>query len=436
MYRSLNPTRYLDALARRPHRYPRHAGRSGLHALLESAGLPQRRLRVVHIAGSKGKGSSALMLESLLRAAGCSTGVFLSPHLQRWNERIRIDGSEVDDATLAAVLQILQPRIAALHRRDDINGPSFFEVLLVAALRLFADAGVDQAVIEAGVGARFDATAVVEPAVAAITSVEREHVEFLGPHLRDIAYDKAGVARPGVPLVLGRVPPVARAEIERVARGVGAPVFRAGAAYHLRLAREDQARVLYRDDCYRIDVPLPARSRALAQCAGVALACARHLTCVTDLPAAAALAFDRLELPGRLEILVREPLVIADAAHTRASIAALRQFLCPRIRGRLVLVLSASAGRDLSRLAAPLLQLADCVIVTQPHSGRSAEPAVLARGIAARGLVATVRVVPDPAAALAMAFADLSLADTLCATGSAYMAGYARSYFRTPAAAG
>src|SRR5699024_4236999 len=120
---------------------------------------PQLRLRVVHIAGSKGKGSSALMLEAMLRAAGRSTGLFLSPHLQRWNERIRIDGCEVDEARLAAALQTLQPDIAALHRRGDVNGPDFFEVLLVVALRLFVDARVDQAVVEAGVGARFDATA-------------------------------------------------------------------------------------------------------------------------------------------------------------------------------------------------------------------------------------------------------------------------------------
>lgn len=426
---TLFPADYLDDLARRPRRHPRGAERSGLYALLERAGQPQRDLRVVHIGGSKGKGTSALMLEAVLRANGRSTGLFVSPHLQRWNERIRLDGREVDDAVLASMLRALRPHVEALHRAGDLNGPDFFEVLLVAALRLFAEAGVDQAVIEAGIGARFDATAVVRPVVTAITTVEREHVALLGPRLCDVAYDKAGIARPDVPLVLGRVPPPARKEIERVAASVGAPVFRAGAAYRVLLARNGDARAVYRDDRGRIALPLPVRSHALADCAGVALACARHLPALSCLPDAAARGFAHLTLPGRLEILRRDPLVIADAAHTHASVAALCEVLRQRDRGHLTLVLSVSADRDLARLAAPLLRLAGRVIVTRADRDRSGEPAALAQRIAALGLVTRVEVIPEPLAALAEAVAGLSQTDALCATGSAYMAGHARRFF-------
>src|SRR5690625_258495 len=171
---ALNIEHYLNTLAARPRTAPRSAARAGLAALLDFAGHPERQLRCIHIAGSKGKGTTALMLEAMLQAGGRETGVFTSPHLERWNERIRLAGQPVADGALAAVLHELQPQVTALHARR-INGPDFFEVLLVAALCLFRRRNVDAAIIEAGIGARFDATAVVQPCVTALTTVELEH---------------------------------------------------------------------------------------------------------------------------------------------------------------------------------------------------------------------------------------------------------------------
>src|SRR5699024_3882346 len=214
---------YLSLLARQPHRLPRHTPRDGLQALLARMGHPERGLCCVHIAGSKGKGSTALMLAAMLRAGGRRVGVFTSPHVERWNERIRLHGGSMADAAFDAMLAELQPHVAALSKQC-VRAPDFFEVLLVAALCLFRTADVDEAIIEAGIGARFDATRVVQPVVTALTSVELEHTAVLGDDVAAIAADKAAVARPQVPLIIGALPAPAQRVVAAQAALVGAPL--------------------------------------------------------------------------------------------------------------------------------------------------------------------------------------------------------------------
>src|SRR5699024_10478208 len=215
---------YLAHIALRPRTHARSAPRTGLNALLAHAGHPERQLRCIHIAGSKGKGTTALMLEAMLQAGGRRSGVFMSPHLERWNERIRINGQPVSDSALDEMLAELQPRVAQLHAAH-MNGPDFFEILLVAALCLFQRSGLDEAIIEAGIGARFDATRVVQPLVTALVSIELEHTHLLGADLATIAHDKAGIARAHVPLVLGPLLSTTLQVVRTTAAAVGAPVI-------------------------------------------------------------------------------------------------------------------------------------------------------------------------------------------------------------------
>ena len=175
-----------------------------VQSLLARIGEPQRGLHVLHIAGSKGKGSTALLCEALLRAAGVSTGTFTSPHLERWTERFRIDGREVPEDALAATIGELRPHVEAL--RGSPEPPSFFDVITAAAFQLFSAARVDVAIVEVGLGGRLDSTNVVEPAVCCITSIELEHTDKLGDTLAAIAGEKAGIAKPHVPLVVGPLP--------------------------------------------------------------------------------------------------------------------------------------------------------------------------------------------------------------------------------------
>lgn len=413
-------TQYLDSLARRPRTHPRAAPRDGLHALLARMGHPERRVRCVHIAGSKGKGSTALMLDAMLRTGGRHTGVFTSPHIERWNERIRLAGEPVSDAQLGSILAELRPHVSALHEQS-LRGPDFFEVLLVAALCLFEQAGVDEAIIEAGIGARFDATLVVDAMAAALVSVELEHTAVLGSDLAAIASDKAAVARPGMPLVMGTLAPAAYDVVIRHAKTIGATLIEP--CPHTL----ETAHVVIDDE---VELPLPAPSRAQAACAAVAWGCVQALQVFAQPAPIARRGMQSLVLPGRLEVLARQPLVVADSAHTSASIAALVETLQAwgLAQAPLFLVLSCSSSRDLASLAAPLVPYAQQIYVTRADDSRSAEPTELAQSLYASCAAEMIKVIESPKAALAEARNQAPAHGFVCATGSVYMAGAARRF--------
>jgi dihydrofolate synthase/folylpolyglutamate synthase len=403
-----------------------------IRALLARIDEPQRRLRVVHVAGSKGKGSTALLCEALLRAAGRTTGTFTSPHLERWTERFRIDGREVPDDALAAAIGELRPYADAL--RESPEPPSFFDVTTAAAFRLFADARVDVAVIEVGLGGRLDSTNVVEPAVTCITSIEREHTEKLGDTLGAIAGEKAGIAKPGVPLVTGALPEEAAGVVEARARALGCPLVRLGRelAFELLAEELDGSRFRVSDGAFSLDAALAAPGAHQAANAALAVACVRRAGVVDDavLRSAAPRAFAAVSLPGRIEILARAPWIVVDGAHTAASARALAATLRRIPRERSHLVLSVSAGKDLQAICEALAPEADVVTVTRAEPVRSLDPQLVADAVRAVAGRAEVRVVPNPHLALRAARETLAPGGLLCASGSVYLAGIARRLLR------
>jgi dihydrofolate synthase/folylpolyglutamate synthase len=421
-------------------REPR-AGRLSLEpirALLERLGRPERGLVVLHIAGSKGKGSTALLAEALLRAGAVRVGTFTSPHLERWTERFRIDGAEVDEARLDAVLERLRPHVLAL-RGEAGREPSFFDATTAAAFLLFQEARVRVAVVEVGLGGRLDSTNVVEPAVSCVTSIELEHVRTLGSTLAAIAGEKAGILKPGVPAVVGALPAEALAVVEARARELGCPLSRLGAEIGAEVREAGLAGLAVRlcDGAFEVDARLPVLGAHQAGNAALALACVRRLGVLGDaeLAAAAPRGFAAASLPGRAEVLGRAPWIVADGAHTPASARALVEALAPLPRRCLHLVLSVSEGKDLRALAGTLAGIADEITLTRAEPRRSVAPAAVAAAVAALGSPARLRVVPNPHLALRAARESLGPEDLLCATGSIYLAGLAREVFRPPEAA-
>jgi dihydrofolate synthase/folylpolyglutamate synthase len=404
--------------------------------LLARVGEPQRGLRVVHVAGSKGKGSTALLSEGLLRAAGLSTGTFTSPHLERWTERFRIDGREVEGDALAAAIGGLRPHVDAL--REAAEPPSFFDVTTAAAFQLFAEARVDVAVVEVGLGGRLDSTNVVAPVVCCITSIELEHTEKLGDTLAAIAGEKAGIAKAGVPLVTGALAPEAAAVVEARARTLGCPLARLDRELGREVLAEglDGSRFRFTDGAFSLTLELAAAGRHQADNAALALACVRRTGCVGDdaLAAAAARALPAVELPGRVEIVARSPWIVVDGAHTAASARALAATLARIPRRSSHLVLSVSAGKDLRAICEALVPEADLVTVTRAEPVRSLDPQLVAEAARAVAGRAEVRVVPNPHLALRAARESLAADGLLCASGSFYLAGIARRVLREPSA--
>jgi len=409
-------------------------GLEPIRRLLERLGDPQHGLRVIHVAGSKGKGSTALFVEAICRAAGERVGTFTSPHLERWTERFRLDGREVAGERLAAAVARLRPHVDALRAAGRASAPTFFDATTAAALLLFEEARVDCVVLEVGLGGRLDSTNVVDPAVSCVTSIELEHTDKLGSSLAEIAYEKAGVLKPGVPAVAGDLPAPARAVLSDRARELGTEVAWLGADFdvEVRSSGPEGLALRLRDGPLAVDVRVPVLGRHQAANAALALACARRSRVASDadLADAAARGLAAAELPGRIEMLGRSPWLLVDGAHTAVSARALARVLASLPRRRTQLVLSISAGKDMSSILEALLPEADEVTVTRAEPARSLAPDEIASAVRAAAPGLALRVVPNPQLAVEAAREELAADDLLCVSGSVYLAGIARRVLR------
>lgn len=426
---------YLEGLInaeRKPEVAYARLGLQPVRALLERLGNPERGLRVLHIAGSKGKGSTALFAEALLGAAGLRVGTFTSPHLESWTERFRIGGCEVDGEQLARAIDELRPHVDALLAGDPQLAPSFFDATTATALLLFRDAGVDCAILEVGLGGRLDSTNAVIPVVTCVTSIELEHTEQLGTTLSAIAREKAGIVKPRVPVVTGTLPGDAAIEVAKRARECGAEVATLGRDFRVeRRNTESGIRVRISDGPVDFEAGLRVWGAHQAGNAALALACVRRSGIVGDaeLVRVAASGLEAAELPGRVEILGRAPWIVIDSAHTEASSRALADALAGLLRGtgaRIHFVLSISAGKNVEAVLGALLPHAATVTVTRAEPARSLSPEEIAAAVRCAAPGIALRVVPNPHLAVRSVRDGLSVDDCLCVAGSVYLAGIAR----------
>jgi dihydrofolate synthase/folylpolyglutamate synthase len=370
---------------------------------LERLGSPERRVPAVHIAGTNGKGSTAALTESILRKAGLRTGLFTSPHLVRFTERIRIDGVDIDGDHLALLDDAVMGTGVPL---------TFFEVATVLAFLAFAEAHVEVAMVETGLGGRLDATSVCHPLVCAITSIALDHESILGNTISQIAFEKAGIAKPGIPLFLGPLPAEADERVAEVAGAAGASVRRAGIDYP--------------------PAPVAPALPGAHQLANAALAVAISRVAASALgqpiPAASVLAgLAEVHWPGRLERVAED--VLLDCAHNVEGTQALAAAL-PEARRR-VLVTSIVQDKDAASMLSVLGPHFDRVIVTRSQSDRAADPERLAALLErTRTGDRQVTCVEDPYAALAQArsHAAESLGGLVVVTGSIFLVGALRAH--------
>jgi dihydrofolate synthase/folylpolyglutamate synthase len=297
-------------------------GLDNIAALCEALGHPERTFRAIVIAGTNGKGSVTVMVETALRAAGYRTARYTSPHLMRLEERFVIDGLEVETDALSAAVDAVRIAIERLVARGSLDGPpTFFECATAAAFELFRRAAVEVAVLEVGLGGRLDATNVVTPIATAITTIDFDHQAQLGNTLDAIAREKAGIIKPGVPVVCGRLPTEAEIAVRDVARQVGAPVIDALRAVQVTRAEDGSVRVQSRT--MRLDaVTLALPGAHQLDNAAVAVALLDGLTdSGVDVPdEAVRTGLSKATWPGRLERFSRDGVdVLLDAAHNPAG---------------------------------------------------------------------------------------------------------------------
>jgi dihydrofolate synthase / folylpolyglutamate synthase len=376
-----------------------------MRALLDLAGEPDRRMRVILIAGTKGKGSTAAFLASILHAAGSRAGLFTSPHLQTYRERVRIDGALLGEAEFARAIDGLRPIVARLRRtRPAAGDPTSFELTLLLAIRAFAERGCALAVVEVGLGGRIDATNALDPVISVITSISYDHTAILGRTLAAIATEKAGIVRAGRPAFVAVQRPAAARAIDRACRLSGADeriVRPLGVHADLGLAGDHQR-----------------------QNAALAAAAATEL----GLDATAVARGLRTAVwPARFERVRGRPMIVLDGAHNGASAAALARTLRTERAGRrLALILGINRDKDARAVLAPLVRVAAAVVVTRSTSPRAADPAAVAR-IAARGTRVPVTTAADVPAAIAAARAAAGPDGLVCVAGSLALAADART---------
>lgn len=374
-------------------------------AALDRLGNPERRVAALQIAGTNGKGSVAAMTDAILRAAGIRTGLFTSPHLVRFTERIRIDGREIDGDHLADLYDQVAATGVPL---------TYYEIGTVLAFLAYAEFGVELMVLETGLGGRLDAATTCHPCATAITSIGFDHAELLGDTLAAIAREKAGIAKPGVPLFLGPLGPEADGAIAEVAGQIGAPV--------LRLGR----------DFGEAPVPsaLPGAHQRPNAALAVALAGAAANRLGRPLPPPDGDAdpvregLTQVVWPGRLEWL--GPDVLIDCAHNAESAQTLADALDALPRRPRALVVSVVAGKAVRDMLALLAPRFDVVVATRSGSPRALAPEELLAALPADAAM-RVLTVDDPLAALAAAKAELGPGGLSVVAGSIFLVGDVRA---------
>ena len=400
--------------------------------LMERLGRPDRTYPIVHIAGTNGKGSTAAFLESILRAAGFRTGLNTSPHLERINERIRINGEEVSDQIFAETFTRVQEVIEELLAAGRLEAhPTYFECVTALAFEVFARERVEFAVVEVGLGGRLDATNIVRPQVSVITRIDFDHENYLGHSLEEIAREKAGIVKAGVPVATAPQLPEVREVLRGKARELDATIVDTGEDFDLEreIAEAGCARALARararGEAVRLAPGLPGRfqlENALNAVLTARLLQARGYR-ITNQNIEQGIR--SAEWPGRLERLQAGPDVYLDGAHNPGAARELAQFLEENFaRRRVYLIFGAMRDKSVDEMTGILFPLASEVIFTQPGTPRAVSANQLAD--LAGHHAARYTVIRDAEEALESALAKARSDDAVFVTGSLYLVGQLR----------
>ena len=390
-----------------------------VRALLHAMGDPQIGMQTVVVAGTKGKGSTCVLIEAMLRAAGLRTGLWTSPHLSSYRERIQVGREMISHAELVDLTHRLQPIIDAFDP-EPYGRPSTFDVGFALALSYFMARDVQIAVLEVGLGGRYDASGVITPLASVISSISYDHTAILGPTLADIAGNKAGIIKSGVPAISVPQPPDAASVLADEARLVGADLYIA-----------EEGGLVGPDDCLAYPVsPIPSQlcggfQRENGRLAvGAAMLLGRQGLPLDAQAIAAGLA--TAEWPGRFDLVPGSPPVLIDGAHNGDSAHKLAAAIRTELSfSRLILVLGTSRDKDIEAIVAEIVPMADAVVITRSTHPRAMDLDRVA-AIARPHLRGPLTLAPEIDDALARARALAGPDDLICVTGSLFVVAAAR----------
>lgn len=396
-------------------------GLSTITNILDGLGNPQRTFSAIHIAGTNGKGSIASALATILQQAGYRVGLYTSPHLIRFNERICVNGSPISDDAVVASWEAVK----SVHHGD--REPTFFEFSTAMAFYQFSRQRVDYAVIETGMGGRLDATNVLSPTLTIITNISLEHKNYLGHTIAAITAEKAGIIKAGIPVVTGVTQKSARAVVEKIAAAQHAPLFLKGRDFRVRRGTAD------RFSYTGIDHRWPGMRTGLAgahqidNASLVLAACELLMRDRVDLKREQIQAgLAQNHWPGRLEVVSQKPYVVLDGAHNLMAAKRLGRFLKTALAGkRITMVAGILDDKPYQAILKDLLAPCTRLIITRPKIDRALPPETLES--VARPLIGQIEIIADVGEAVRHAIATSGPDDAVCVAGSLYVVGEAKA---------
>ena len=407
------------------HRFGIKLGLEVIADLLGRLGNPHQRFVTLHIGGTNGKGSSAAMVASMLMAAGYRVGLYTSPHLVDFRERIQVQGVMITPDQVCDLTE-------RIRRLQDPNGlVTFFEFTTAMAFQHFADQEVEIGVIEVGMGGRFDATNVLRPLGVLITTVDLDHEMYLGTTVEAIAYEKAGILKPDTPVVLGVMPPEANQVIRNVACTLPASITQCGIDFCVTHTADGGFE--YEGPRWRwqgLRTNLLGRHQAANAANALALLEVATRDQFSVAESAVRVGLQQVKWPGRLEVLGQNPLIIIDGAHNPSGGKVLFDFLQSQLHDapdrKLIMVIGMMSDKHHGGFLRLFQQVTDHLILTQPHMNRAATPEILAASLDPGA--PTPLIIADPKEALEQARALARPADLICVTGSLFLIGEIAGY--------
>jgi len=410
--------------------YGSKLGLERISYLVEQLGNPQNNIKIVHVTGTNGKGSVCKFIGSILQTAGYAVGVYISPHLECFSERIVVDGKEISEEDIVVLTEKIKPVVDDMIKKN--STPTFFEIVTAMAFQLFSDSHVDFAVIEVGLGGRFDATNIITPVVSVITNISLEHTDRLGEDVKSIAFEKAGIIKEDVP-VLTAAEGDAKAVIEKIAKEKNASVTLIARSSWDRLSHTIQYQEFL---VHGILNNYTVKTSMLGGYQGENIALA--ITAVEQLQMKGAYLTDSDIIdgisttfnPGRMEIISEEPTILLDGAHNPVGMEMLKKTLKEDFEyDRLVLVIGILEDKDIQSMLSIIIPLSDVVIVTKSSNPRACEPTALKDKIEKLGYRKELFTFNSLLKAIEYAKPLADNNDIICISGSLFTVGEARSYF-------
>ncbi len=402
-------------------------GLTQMQRILEAVGNPHREIQAIHIGGTNGKGSTAAMMASILQREGYRVGLYTSPHLLRFTERIKVNGREIEKEEVAALTEWMRERIESAGVALPFT---FFDFTTAMALLFFKQKMVDLAILEVGLGGRLDSTNVVDPLLSVITNIAKDHEEQLGKGVLKIAGEKAGIIKKDRPLVTAATQPGVLRLFSKICREGGSQCFRVGKEF--RYAQDGERGFHYEGlqrKLWGIHVNLTGSHQIIN--ATTALGTLEVLESL-GYPVSTESMVQGLrdvEWPGRMEMIHGLPRVLLDGAHNPAGALVLKESLEREFQyDRLILLIGVMKDKDIDSILHCLAPLADHIILTRPHYERAAPPAFLKKRLGRDGRKAEI--IEDLKEAIEKGLSMTTGEDLLCITGSLYTVGEARIYFR------